>query len=178
MLVIRSIDEAIQEYEWIVGEPIDERTLTMATAAQSTEPDSIFTVYRFRVVKRFGQTKHPGNMGLLGGRALKEMSVRSDEVLVMKSGGNVFVDGVLLKKRGSPCFSELLPRLYLLALAMDTSGRIGWLAMGCRSIFMVDGDRLTPRDGEARAVALGLKERFDNSLAAFSRVFESPNPAR
>ena len=94
-------------------------------------------------------------------------------MLVIKSGGNVVIDGVLLKKRGSLCFSELMPRRYLLALQMDASNRVGWLAMGCRSIFAIDGDRLSSREPNPGVVISGFKDRFGNSLSAFSRAFQT-----
>ncbi len=173
MLIVRSIGEAMNQYEWIVGEPIEEKTLTIATTTNSVDPDSIFTVYRLRVVKRFGRSKHARAINVLETNALREMPVADNQVLLLKSGGNTFVDGVLLKKRGSPCFSELLPRPYLLGLAMDDSDRIGWLKMGCRAIYAIDGDRLTPRDQEGGPVTVGMNDRFGNSLAAFSKAFES-----
>jgi hypothetical protein len=106
-------------------------------------------------------------------RALRELPPRADEILVIKSGGNIMIDGVLLKKRGSLCFSELMPRRYLLELRMDSSGRVGVLEMGCRGIFGVDGDRLTSRYLGPDVFVSGVKERFGNSLTAFSNAFKS-----
>jgi hypothetical protein len=173
MLEIGSVDDAIASYEWIVGEPIEEQTLTFATWPRSAEPDSIYTVYRIRVEKRLGKSKYGRPPGPLEEKALREMPLRASEVLVIKSGGNIVVDGVLLKKRRSLCFSELMPRRYLFGLSMDPSGRIGWLAMGCRSIFAVDGDRLAPRETSPEIFTTGVKERFGNSLAAFSKAVQS-----
>jgi hypothetical protein len=95
-------------------------------------------------------------------------------VLKLLSCPLIIVDGVLLKKRGSLCFSELMPRRYLLAVRTDTSGRIGRLEMGCRSIFAIDGDQLSPRQTTPEVVTSGMKERFGNSLASFSKAFRSP----
>ena len=44
MLIVRSIDEALAEYEWVVGEPIEERSITISRTTNSTLPDAI---YRF-----------------------------------------------------------------------------------------------------------------------------------
>ena len=175
MLFIPSFDAALGDYLWIVGEPIEDRTLTFGRIANSTEPDSIYTVYRIRVEKRFGASKPLEPTHPLAERILREIPPRANEILVLKSGGAITVDGVLLKKSGSMCFSELMPRRYLLALRTYDSGRAGWLEMGCRSIFMVDGDRLSPRQVTPEPVTLGMKQRFGNSLASFSNGFK-PRP--
>ena len=80
---------------------------------------------------------------------------------------------MLLKKRGSPCFSELMPRRYLLGLTMNMSDRIGRLEMGCRSIFALDGDQLVPRQIPSEVVTEGMLKRFGNSLISFSKAFQS-----
>ena len=58
MLIIRNLDEAINSYQWVVGEPIEEQTLTVATSKRSPSADSIYTVYRIRVEKRLGKSKY------------------------------------------------------------------------------------------------------------------------
>jgi hypothetical protein len=172
MFNVLSIQDAMVGYEWIVGEPIGEKTLAWANNA-GTDPDLIFTAYRFRIDKRFGQSKYnnPPTSTLLEEKALQELRLREEEVIVLKTGGDMVIDGVLLKKKGSLCFSELLPSTYLLALQMGRSDRVGWLAMGCRSIFSVDGDRLIPREQRTEPVTLGMKNMFNNSLVAFRRAF-------
>lgn len=173
MVAADSIDQALQLYDWVVGEPIEEKTFGFPTRTNAREPDSIFTVYRFRVEKRFGTTKGPQERNALHIYAMRELPPKSNEVLVLKSGGNLLLDGVLLKKRKSLCFSELMPRRYLLALYMENTGRVGWLALGCRSIFAVDDDLLTPRQTEPEPVTNGLKERFGNSLTALSKALQT-----
>jgi len=88
------------------------------------------------------------------------------------------IDGVLLKERGSRCFSELMPRRYLLGLSMDASERVGRLDMGCRSIFSVDGDRLTSRESGPDVFVSGVKERLGNSLTPFLNAFKNVDPAK
>jgi hypothetical protein len=173
MLLVPTFEEALSEYQWVVGEPIEEKTVTFDQITNSSEPDSIYTVYRIRVEKRFGASKPLEPAHPLVKRILKQIPPLANEILVLKSGGAITVDGVLLKKSGSMCFSELMPRRYLLALRTDTSGRVGWLEMGCRSIFMLDGDRLSPRQTTPEVVTIGMKERFGNSLASFSNGFKS-----
>jgi hypothetical protein len=173
MLVVRTLEEAMGEFKWIVGEPIEEKTMSFPTVINSKEPDSIFTVYRIRVERRFGMSKGVFPADPVLKRCLSMMPPHPDEILVLKSGGVITVDGVLLKKRGSLCFSELMPRRYLLALRMDESGQAGVLEMGCMSIFAIDGDRLSPRQTVTEAITSGMKERFGNSLAAFSNSFGS-----
>jgi hypothetical protein len=173
MLAIRTLEEALGEYQWIVGQPIEEKTFTFARSTNSNDPDSIYTVYRSHVEKRFGTSKGLFPADPLEKRCLTLMPPRPDEILVLKSGGVIAVDGVLLKKRGVLCFSELMPRPYLLAVRTYSSGRVGWLEMGCRSIYMIDGDRLSPRQTILEVVTSGMKERFGNSLAAFSNAFGS-----
>src|SRR5438309_1483162 len=46
-LIIRDFDEALTSYEWIIGEPIEEKTIT-----SSKDATSIFTVYRMRIEHR------------------------------------------------------------------------------------------------------------------------------
>jgi hypothetical protein len=174
MLINRNLDEAINSYEWIVGEPIEERTFTVATSKQLPSADSIYTVYRIRVEKRLGKSRYQRPAGSIEERVLRDMPPRVDDVLVIKSGGNTVVDGVLLKKRGSLCFAELMPRRYLLGLTMDSSRRVGWLAMGCRSIFAVNGDRLSSRETNLEVVTTGIREQLGDSLAAFSKAVQSP----
>ncbi len=173
MVEISSVDQVLPQYAWVVGEPIEETTFTLATISNSIEPNSIFTVYRFRVTRRAGKSRPFPTQGLLENKALSLMSPRTNEILVIKSGGNVVVDGVLLKKRGSLCFSELLPHPYLLALMMDNSNRIGLLGLGCRGIFPVEGDGLTPRVQTPEPLADGIKAKFGNSLEAFLKVVEN-----
>jgi hypothetical protein len=173
-LMVQSLDSALDSYEWIIGEPIEEKVLTLSRIAAGLEPDLIFTVYRFRVERRSGKTKYHWSPGDLGVKSLKGMVPGPNEILVIKSGGNTVVDGVLLKKRNSLCFSELMPRRYLLALSMDPSGKLGIPEMGCRSIFAIDGDRLSPRQTDPEIVTLGMKERFGDSLAALFRELERP----
>ena len=173
MLAIRTFDEALSLYQWVIGEPIEEKTFAFDGITNSTEPDSIYTAYRIRVEKRFGTSKNVEPAGLVENRALTEISPGPGEILVLKSGGAIVVDGVLLKKRGSLCFSELMPRRYLLAVRTDTSGRVGWLVMGCRSVFMIDGDQLSTRRTTPEVVTAGMKERFGNSLESFSKALGS-----
>lgn len=172
MLHAPSIEDAMASYEWVVGEPIEEKTLTWARVG--TEPDSIYTAYRLRTSKRFEKSKYSRPINTFEEKALQELPLHKQELLVLKSGGNIVIHGVLLKKRGSLCFSELMPRPYLLALQTDRSDRVGWLEMGCRSIFAVDGDRLTPREQRAEPVTLGMKSRFNNSFLAFRNAFVKP----
>ena len=40
MLAIRTFEEALREYQWVVGEPIEEKTFTFARITNSMEPDS------------------------------------------------------------------------------------------------------------------------------------------
>jgi hypothetical protein len=160
-------------YEWIVGEPIEERTLGASSIANSNEPDSIFTVYRVRVEARFGRSKYTPDFGPIEKTVMTAILPGADDVLVLKSGGNLMVSGVLLKKRGSLCFSELMPRRYLLGLTTNGSGRIGILEMGCRSIFAVNGDKLVPRQTPSETFTNGMQERFGNSLISFSKAFRS-----
>ena len=56
------------------------------------------------------------------------MPLRSNEVLVIKSGGNIVVDGVLLKKPRVSLFLgvDVASLLAIIALNMDSYGRIGW----------------------------------------------------
>jgi len=177
MLAIPTFDDGLFSYEWIVGKPIEERTFGFARMADSTEPDSIYTAYRVRVEARFGRSKHPRAFGPFEAKVMSKMTPARDEILVVKSGGNLIVEGVLLKKRGSLCFSELMPRRYLLGLAMNASGRIGLLELGCRSIFSLNGDRLVPRQTSPEAFTNGMRERFNNSLTSFSRAFQGQRRA-
>jgi hypothetical protein len=171
MLVVKSLEEALDEYQWIVGEPIEEKIFSFAQIGDSSEPDSIFTAYRFRIEKRLGTSRHPGQAGPIEERALRELRPQGNEILVIKSGGNLTVDGVLLKKRGSLCFSELMPRRYLLGLRVDATARTGWIVLGCRGIYSVDEDRLMPRQEAQEPVATGIQNRFKNSLSAFEKSF-------
>ncbi len=175
MLIVRSVEEAFSSYEWVLGEPIEEKILTFSRVTgtvDSPESDSIYTVYRFHIEKRLGKSKDPRQPDDFTAAALKALPLRKDEMLVAKSGGNITVDGVLLKKRGTLCFSELMPRRYLLALWTDTSNQIGWLHMGCRSIYSVDGDGLSPRQQEPNTVTTGIKEHYGNSLQRVSEAIE------
>ena len=173
MLEILTFDDALLSYEWIVGEPIGERTFGVSTITNSDQPDSIYTAYRVRVEKRFGRSRNSLTLGPFETRMMSEMTPGDSEVLVVKSGGNLMVDGVLLKKRGSLCFSELMPRRYLLGLTMDRSGRVGMLEMGCRSIFALNGDHLVPRQTPSETFTDGMQKRFGNSLISFSKAFQS-----
>ena len=166
------IEDAMRDYEWVVGVPTAERTWTVASIAGRTEPDSIFTAYRLRVSKRLGKARLVFPLDELRREALRLVPVSGGEIVVLKSGGDVTVDGVLLKKRGSPCFSELVPTHYLLALIMDSSDRVGTLGLGCQAIFLVNGDQLTSRDEQGRRVAMDMRTKFGNSLSAFTRAFE------
>jgi hypothetical protein len=125
------------------------------------------------VERRFGRSKNSLTYGPSENKIAGEMTPTSGEVLVVKSGGNLMVEGVLLKKRGSLCFSELMPHRYLLGLAMNASGRIGVLEMGCRSIFAINGDQLVPRRIHSEVFTDGMQKRFGNSLISFSSAFQS-----
>jgi len=171
--VIRTFNDALFSYEGIVGEPIEERTLGVSSIANSSEPDSIFTVYRVRVEARFGRPKYTRDLVRIEKTVMTAISSAVDQVLVRKSGGNLMVEGVLLKKRGSLCFSELMPRRYLPGLTTNGSGRIGILEMGCRSIFAINGDQLAPRQNPSETFTNGMQERFGNSLISFSKAFQS-----
>ena len=51
MLIVRDLREALANYQWIVGEPIEERTFTFSTNERRSEPNTILTLYRVRVEK-------------------------------------------------------------------------------------------------------------------------------
>jgi hypothetical protein len=136
-LFVATLDNALSEYEWVVGEPVEEKTI-------ATGERGFFTIYRFRVEKRAGRHRRPEDQWERA--VLDALPPREGEVVVVKSGGNIVVDGVLLKKRGELCFSELMAGRYLLGMSVSSSGRLGGLPMGCRSIFAVDQDKLTLRE--------------------------------
>ena len=162
-LLVPTLDDALSQYEWVVGEPVEEKTI-------ATEGTGIFTLYRFRVEQRVGKHSHPEDQGER--EILDSLPPRDGELIVVKSGGNIVVDGVLLKKRGELCFSELMPHRYLLGMTVSSSGRVGGLPMGCRSIFGVDQDRLTPRQPGDDPVTQGVREQLGNSLTAFLAAVE------
>lgn len=172
MLVVHDLREALTNYQWIVGEPIEERTFTFSRIEREPEPDTIFTFYRVRVEKRLGKSSYEGPGAPLVKAALSEMPPQNNEIIVVKSGGTAVVDGVTLRKRGSLCFSELMPRRYLLALQTDPSGTVGSLALGCRSIYLIDGDILCPREKSPDPVVDGIRGQFRNSLSAFVTGFQ------
>lgn len=159
-----SLDVALSDYEWWVGEPIEEKTVAMG--------NEIYTIYRFRVEQRAGkpQQRHPEDQSVREIRAI--MPLRDGEILVVKSGGNIVVDGVLLKKRGDLCFSELMPRRYLLGMRISSSGQVASLPMGCESIFMVDEGRLTPRQSGETPFIRTVREQIGNSLPVFLAAVE------
>ncbi len=92
-LIVPSLEDALTTYEWLVGEPIEERTIAVSER-ESGSPDSIFTMYRFRVEQRVGSSNNRLPDGRLDRELLRMMPLRKDEVLVMKSGGNMVVEGV------------------------------------------------------------------------------------
>jgi hypothetical protein len=165
-LLLPTLDVALTDYEWWVGEPIEEKAVPLSGR-------EIWTIYRFRVEHRAGnpQQRHPEDQWVKEIRTT--MPLRDGEILVVKSGGNIVVDGVLLKKRGELCFSELMPRRYLLGMRISSSGQVASLPMGCESIFMVDDDgRLTPRQTEDSPFIHGVREQLGNSLSAFLAAVE------
>ena len=162
-MMVPTLDDALSRYEWLVGEPVEEKTV-------ATGNRGIFTIYRFRVENRAGKHRHPESQWEK--EILDVLPPREGEVLVVKSGGNIVVDGVLLKKRGKMCFSELMAGRYLLGMTISSSGRVGGLPMGCRSIFAVDQDRLTPRQSGDDPVTRGVRDELGNSLTSFLAAVE------
>jgi hypothetical protein len=162
-LMVPTLDNALSQYEWVVGEPVEEKTI-------ATGGSGIFTIYRFRIEKRSGKHRHPEDHEERD--IIDALPPREGEILVVKSGGNIVVDGVLLKKRGELCFSELMPHRYLLGMTVSSSGRVGALPMGCRSIFGVDQDRLMPRQPGDDPFTRGVREQLGNSLTAFLTAVE------
>jgi hypothetical protein len=163
-----TLDVALSDYEWWVGEPTEEKTVAMG--------DKIYTIYRFRVEQRAGkpQKRHPEDQWVSEIRAT--MPLRDGEILAVKSGGNIVVDGVLLKKQGSLCFSELMPRRYLPGMRISSSGQVASLPIGCESIFMVDEGRITSRQPSDTPFIHGVREQLGNSLPAFLAAVEKHQP--
>lgn len=161
-------ETALHRVQWVLGEPIEERTVLL-----DDDPDGIFTVYRIRVLERFGQERRDSR-DVVERFALSIMQPKAGEILIIKSGGDVRVDGVLFKKRGPTCFSELMPRKYLLGLTPYKSGQVATLELGCRSINMVDDDgKIRTRAPEDDRVMSGMRDRFHNSLAEFRAWFQA-----
>src|SRR5450432_189733 len=77
MLEILTFDDALLSYEWIVGEPIGERTFGVSTITNSDQPDSIYTAYRVRVEKRFGRSMNSVTLGPFETRMMSEIDRKS-----------------------------------------------------------------------------------------------------
>jgi hypothetical protein len=77
------------------------------------EPDSISTVYRIRVEKRFGTSKSVEPADPLEKWSLTEISTRRDEMLVLKSGGATIVDGVLDNALRAPGLQKFFAELQI-----------------------------------------------------------------
>ena len=164
-LIVPSLDDALSNYEWVMGEPIEEKTIAM-------DEGGIYTVYRFRIEQRAGKSQQRHSEDEWVKKIQGTMTLREGEIFIIKSGGNIVVDGVLLKKRGELCFSELMPRRYLLGIRVSSSGLVGSLPLGCTSIFTVSGDQLTPRQSGDDPVTRGVREHLGNSLSAFLGAVE------
>ena len=78
--------------------------------------------------------------------------------------------GVLLLEQNKADLAKAEFTTYTMRRPNDAAG---WLEMGCRSIFAIDGDQLSPRQTIPEIVTAGIKERFGNSLASFSKAFAS-----
>ena len=55
---------------------------------------------------------------------------------------------------------------------MNSSRKVGWLTMGCQSIFMLDGDLLIPRAPDT-PFTNEVKGRYHNSASSFLNVVDS-----
>ena len=98
MLSVPTFEGTLGDYLWIVGELIEEKTVTFAQVASSTEPDSIFAIYRIRVERRFAMSKDVFPAHPLLKRCVSLMPPRPDEILVLKSGGAITVDGCVAEE--------------------------------------------------------------------------------
>ena len=100
-LLVRCVTDALN-YDWVIGEPIEETTLTWPSWHGSQEPDSIFTGYRLRVNKRSRPAHNVHPTASIEEEALRKLPPTEDEVLIIKSDGDITIDGVLVKSVARP----------------------------------------------------------------------------
>jgi hypothetical protein len=101
----------------------------------------------------------------------------STELLVPKSGGNIFKDGVSvdIEVHGFPDF--ILGQKYLLFVDYDASARVGAPALGAIGVFRVNADGTVTSLSATSDLRDDIATRFGNSLNQIKTALGSSTPS-
>ena len=163
-----SFDQALRSSSIVVATVVEERPLVISEGPRGG--DNIFTWYRLRV-DEWLKKQSTSALRFHGFAFAQWLRPRApDEIVIVKTGGTVMYDGVLIKQRRTREFAEFLARPYLFFANLDSANHIGTVELGPNGMFLVDGDRLRPfalRD--QNLVTTTMATRFHNSLTEFRR---------
>jgi len=156
---INAVDEVFSHYRIVVAEPIEDKSFVDDT--------HLYTWYKFRILEDLSSKKIlPCPTCPLPSDVLNELlPLSSDEILVLKIGGIVFVDNIKISMidRRFPEFAK--SKKYLLFLEIDPSGQVGKLRIGPGGIFTVgDDDQLSPINNEPHPLKRFMKMSYNNAL--------------
>jgi hypothetical protein len=100
------------------------------------------------------------------------LPIAKDEIVVIRSGGTVIVDGVTINARDPhfPLFDTT--KTYLLFLHTSADG-IAYVGMEAAGTFEVNNDKLVPFGPADHPVVGDVKNLYDNSLNRMQRALQS-----
>ncbi|HEX8139129.1 MAG TPA: hypothetical protein VF544_16290 [Pyrinomonadaceae bacterium] len=136
---VTNLDEALSRFHLtaLIGEPVEEKSFAQGE-------DNIATWYKFRVKEYLSQqsVSECRTCSLPPDVPQEFLPLKDDEILVLKAGGALAVDGVKVinQERDFPEFSK--SQEYLLLLDLNLSTKVGRLSIGPYGVFTIDSNGL------------------------------------
>lgn len=158
-----TLDEALSYYTVVIAQPIQEK-------AYATNPDTIVTWYKFKVVDTLSQSSAAACAECTPLDPPQDLlPIQEDEFLLVKNGGILMIDGVRVNMLDSsfPPFES--GKKYLLFISPHPSG-VATIGIGPRAIFQTeDGEMLKSINDLSHPVKDVLRHQFGNSVGNFKK---------
>jgi hypothetical protein len=134
---VTNLDEALSRFHLtaLIGQPVEEKSFAQGE-------DNIATWYKFKVKEYLSQqsVSECQKCSLPPDVPQEFLPLKDDEILVLKAGGALVLDGVKVinQERDFPEFSN--SQEYLLLLDLNLSTKVGRLSIGPYGVFTIDSN--------------------------------------
>jgi len=167
--IVPSLDHALANFLVIVGRPI-------ATQIVVEHDADIVTWYKFHIDTILSNRPHHLSqitLDILSDemRPTQLLPIAKDEIVVIRPGGTLIVDGVTINAR-NPHFPPFdTSKTYLLFLYNSTDG-LAYAGMEAAGTFEIDDDKLLPLGRDDHPVVQDMKNLYGNSLSRAREAIE------
>lgn len=161
-----SMEQVLRDYTLVLAQPVEERTIQVSD-------NDLVTWYKFTILEFLTPLKAPTCANCVTLTPPADMALNSNEFWVLRNGGRLMVDGVVVEQQeaGFPQFEY--KQKYLLFVLWHPN-KVAIPAGGPRGVFTSDDhETLTSLHTEADVIQTGIRSRFHGSLAELRKECQS-----